>query len=62
MKKIFWTVCSAYNGITNTVTTLSVFKSLDDALEYAAFVTHYDMVDDYKGWCTYVVEGDFIYQ
>ena len=56
IKNILWTVVTANKF--NCVLILSLFKSLGDAINYAAFVTDYDD-PNYLGWITYVVEGDF---
>ena len=57
-----WTVVSSFSGeyTRSFVLPLAVFKSLRDALEYAAFVNQYDQ-EDYKCWLTYVIEGDLLH-
>ena len=51
-----WTVVTANRF--NCFLILSLFNSLGDAIDYAAFVTDYDD-PNYLRWTTYVVEGDF---
>ena len=61
---IRWTACSICTTLPFLhAVTMAVFKSLDDALEYVAWVNEYDA--DYfersdQEWINYVVEGDFI--
>lgn len=57
-----WTVVSSFTGeyTRSFLLPLAVFKSLNDALEYAAFVNEYDE-KDYVCWLTYVIEGDCLH-
>ena len=55
-----WTVVSVDSfSLFLTAVQLAVMNSLDDALEYAAFVNHYDE-EEFSNWFTYVVEGNFL--
>jgi hypothetical protein len=58
---IYWTVVSTLLNRKryNWHYTMALFRSLDDAMEYAAFVTDFDE-ERFPGWITYVVEGDFL--
>lgn len=56
-----WVVVSSKDWEGRSITVvLAVFKSLVDALEYAAFVTVFDE-ERFPNWLTYVVEGTFDY-
>lgn len=58
-KKVVWSVVSANAGDFPTAVVFATFLSLEDALEYAAWVTEYDE-DVFYNWTTYIVVGDFV--
>lgn len=56
--KNLWCVVSVGLEFPKHPCILAGFPALEDALEYAAFVTEYDE-DVFVGWVTYVVEGSY---